>query len=96
VVVRFRAEAANDVLSARSWYEEQRVGLGNEFAMSLEHIVDLLSAHPDAFPEIASGYRRALLPRFPYALYYRVGTHFIDVIACLHTRRSPDRWRRKR
>jgi plasmid stabilization system protein ParE len=96
VVVRFRAEAATDVFSARSWYEEQRVGLGNEFVTSLEHIVDLVSRHPNAFPEIASGYRRTLLPRFPYALYYRVGPQFIEVIACLHTRRLPDRWRRKR
>ena len=48
---------------------------------------------PDAFPEIAVGMRRALLSRFPYALYYRFDSDVIDVMACLHTRQSPSRWR---
>jgi hypothetical protein len=40
--------------------------------------------------------RRALLGRFPYAVYYRLDSDIIDVIACLHTRRSPSRWRTRR
>jgi toxin ParE1/3/4 len=95
VIVRFRSEAAEDVLAARSWYEDQRRGLGDEFELSLERVIDLISKLPDAFPEIAAGHRRALLPRFPYALYYRVKGQNLDIVACLHTRRSPDRWRRK-
>ena len=96
MIVRFRAEAADDVVAARSWYEEQRRGLGDEFASSLDRTIELISKLPDAFPEIAAGHRRALLHRFPYALYYRVAGDTLDVVACLHTRRSPDRWRRKR
>ena len=85
MVVRFRSEAAEDVLTARLWYDGQRDGLGEEFVSHL----------PDAFPEIAVGHRRALLHRFPYALYYHVERDLLDVVACLHTRRSPDTWLRK-
>ena len=92
MTVRFRTEAVEDVFSARSWYDQQLAGLGDQFVAALEGVVQLISELPDAFPEIAVGHRRALLGRFPYALYYRVERDVIDIVACLHTRRSPERW----
>ena len=93
MIVRFRSEAASDVVLAKEWYDAQRPGLGDEFVQALERVIDLITYLPDAFPEIAVGLRRALLGRFPYAVYYRQDSETIDVIACLHTRRSPSRWR---
>ncbi len=78
---------------ARDWYEARSPGLGDSFVSALEQVVDLVAALPEAFPEIAVGLRRALLSRFPYALYYRLEGEVIDVVACLHTRQSPSRWR---
>jgi len=95
VTVRFLSEAATDVSLARDWYDARSAGLGDSFVRSLETTVDLIAALPEAFPEIASGLRRALLGRFPYALYYRLNGGGVDVIACLHTRQSPSRWRRR-
>ena len=69
--IRFRTEAASDVMSAREWYDAQRPGLGDDFVSALEHVIGLITELPEAFPEIAAGHRRALLGRFPYALYYR-------------------------
>ena len=78
---------------ARDWYDTQSPGLGEVFVSSLEQMIDLVTEVPEAFPEIAVGLRRALLSRFPYALYYRLDGEVIDVIACLHTRQSPSGWR---
>ncbi len=91
--VRFRAEAAADVSLAREWYEAKSPGLGDAFVASLEAVVDLVADLPEAFPEIGVGLRRALLSRFPYTLYYRFNGGGVEVIACLHTRQSPGRWR---
>ena len=52
-----------------------------------------MSELPQAFPEVAVGLRRALLGRFPYAFYYRLEGEVVDVVACLHTKQSPTRWR---
>jgi plasmid stabilization system protein ParE len=93
VTVRFRREATDDVSLARHWYDAQSRGLGASFLDSLEQLVGLVAELPGAFPEIASGLRRALFSRFPYALYDRLNGDVIDVIACLHTRQSPRRWR---
>jgi plasmid stabilization system protein ParE len=96
VKVRFRSEAAADVASAREWYDQERLGLGQEFGEALEHVVDLVADFPDAFPEIAPGLRRAILRRFPYSVYYRVSGDIIEVVACLHNSRSPDTWTARR
>lgn len=91
--VRFRLEAAEDVESARAWYEEQRAGLGIDFVESLEKAIELIVQFPTAFPQIAATYRRALLHRFPYALYYRLDGDVVEVLACLHNARAPEAWR---
>ena len=91
--VRFRLEAASDIASARDWYDQQRSGLGSDFVEALEEVVQLVSEFPDAFPEIATGLRRAILRRFPYCVYYRTAPDTVDVIACLHGSRSPHVWR---
>jgi plasmid stabilization system protein ParE len=93
VKVRFRREAASDVVLAREWYDEQRPGLGGEFVRSLEDTIDVIAEFPEAFPEIAVGHRRAILRRFPYFLYYRIDRDGVDVLACLHSSRSPTAWR---
>lgn len=90
--VRFRSEAESDVVLAREWYDARRLGLGDEFIQALERAIDLVSELPEAFPEIAVGLRRALLGRFPYAVYYHLNGDFVDIIACLHMRRSQSRW----
>ena len=78
--------------SAREWYDQERLGIGQEFVEALEHVVDLVAGFPNAFPEIAPGLRRAILRRFPYSVYYRLGEDIVEVVACLHSSRSPDTW----
>jgi len=90
VRVRFRREAVQDVVDARAWYDAEAGGLGDAFAASLENLIGVITEFPKAFPDIAAGRRRALLERFPYALYYRVDRDVIEVLACLHTSRAPD------
>jgi len=84
--------AAQDVEGARAWYDQRQGGLGGAFAASPEDVIELIVEFPEAFPEIAVSHRRALLHRFPYAVYYRVEGEVIDVLACLHTSRSSGTW----
>lgn len=88
--VVFRAEAAEDARLARDWHDDQRPGLGSEFVLEPQHLIDLIRDMPDAFPAVRDPIRRALLHRFPYAVYYRATENGIEVLACLHMRRSDD------
>lgn len=47
--VEFRKEALQDILSIISWYEDHRVGLGDEFFIALEKLKHQLEKNPYQF-----------------------------------------------
>ena len=65
----FRPQAEDDALEARAWYEARRAGLGKEFGMAVDELVSRIAANPLAFPLVHKETRRAVLSRFPYAIY---------------------------
>jgi plasmid stabilization system protein ParE len=88
-----RQAAEDDVEAAYRWYEEQSPGLGTEFLRSVEAGLALIERNPEAYQQVYRQARRALLRRFPYALFYVASPELIEVIGCIHTRRHPRRWR---
>ena len=90
-----RPQAELDVANAVRWYEEQRAGLGDEFVIELDSILRRAILRPLQFPQIKNDIRRALLRRFPYAVYFRVGEETMDLIAVLHQHRDPRIWERR-
>lgn len=93
MLVVFRTAATVDVEAAYEWYESQRRGLGSEFRSELSAAVELISGRPLVFPIVRRNIRRALLRRFPYALFYRVVGDEAVVEACIHGKRHPRAWR---
>lgn len=87
-----RPAAAADIDEAFLWYEGQRPGLGHEFLAAAQRLIDAVARHPLRYPIVRRDTRRALLRRFPYAVYFRVYGEVIVVVACMHGRRSPRRW----
>ena len=92
----FRPAAAADVEDAFLWYESQRSGLGDEFLDELSLVLCAIAEHPFRFPVLHRDTRRALLHRFPYALFYRVLDERIIIVACMHGKRNPAHWRIRR
>ena len=86
----FTVQASTDVQTAIEWYEAQRPGLGAEFLDVLGFVIAILPDFPLRGPLVFSNVRRLLLPRFPYAVYYRVQDDQIEIRGCLHQRRAPD------
>jgi plasmid stabilization system protein ParE len=91
VVARDEAEA--DIAEAALWYERRCAGLGNEFVHAVDSCFDLIARQPDAFPVIYRNARLGLLRKFPYLVVYRVFPEFITVVAVMHGRRHPRRWK---
>lgn len=51
-----------------------------------------LEQAPLLYTEVTPCVRRALLPRFPYGLFYAVRGDLVYVLAVLHDARNPSRW----
>jgi plasmid stabilization system protein ParE len=95
VTVRIRETAQRDIDEAARWYESQHLGLGNAFLDELLTTSTRISEAPLAFPEVGRSARRAMLRRFPFAIYYRLATDSAVVIAVMHGSRDPRRWRQR-
>ena len=67
-----RPAAAADIDDAFLWYEAQRPGLGHEFLAAADALINAIAEHPLRYPVIRRNTRRALLSRFPYAMYFRI------------------------
>ena len=87
-----RPAAAADIDEAYLWYEGQRTGLGHEFLAAAQTLIDAVAQYPLRYPVVRRDTRRALLRRFPYAVYFRTYDEVIVVVACMHGRRNPRRW----
>jgi toxin ParE1/3/4 len=63
-------EAVADVADGYAWYEKQELGLGEEFLACLEGAYALIAAYPLHYPVRFDSFRRILVRRFPYAVYF--------------------------
>ena len=90
--VILRPEAERDLLAARDWYDQQRAGLGDEFAAEVSVVSDRLAATPKLFGVIWEDVRACRVGRFPYVVYYRALAHCVEVLAVLHGSPDPSAW----
>jgi plasmid stabilization system protein ParE len=92
----FRAAAEHDINEARSWYGLRSASVERHFAGALATTLEIVVAHPLAFPQIERGIRRARVSTFPYVIYYLPKGDTIRVLAVVHTAQHPDTWKRRR
>jgi plasmid stabilization system protein ParE len=93
MIVRFTPDADTELAEARQWYAYQREDLDLEFMQSIDEALSRIVAHPSLYPVIHRTPRRAVVRRFPFAIFYEVAADEIQVIAVFHSRRDPERWR---
>ena len=88
----FRTSANEQLVAAKNWYDQQRHGLGDEFARSMESAINRVARNPFDAPAVYQDVRRVLLKRFPYSVFYIVTGNNLLVLSCLHTRREVVDW----
>jgi plasmid stabilization system protein ParE len=84
--------AIADILEARNWYETKRGGLGDDFRLCVERQIEAIQRHPELYPFAFGPYRRALVKRFPYGIFYEQTTDAIVVYSVFHCSRNPETW----
>ena len=85
-----------DVEAAFDWYQDERAGLGLEFLDELRAAYGRVAEGPLKYLELRSGIRRALLRRFPYAVYFAAEADIVVILAVLHAHRDPAEWQARR
>jgi plasmid stabilization system protein ParE len=84
--------AVSDLEAVVEWYDEQRDGLGAEFATAFLHALDKIGEQPLGYQRLHRNVCRYVMRRFSYVIYYQVEADRVLVEACMHGRRSPTAW----
>jgi len=91
----FAAEVEWDILEAYAWYEGRRSGLGEDFSTCVDACVQAICRHPEMYAVVYQDYRRALVRRFPYSVFYEYSQNAVTVYGVFHNSRNPEKWRRR-
>ena len=94
--LKFSGRALREIGEAHEWYQAQSPGLGEEFLAAIELQLRRLEQGPLLYVEIVGGVRRALLPRFPFGIFYAIRNDLVHVLAVIHNARDPRRWPRRK
>jgi plasmid stabilization system protein ParE len=90
-----RSEAEADIGDAYAWYEAQQPGLGDRFMEEMSHCLTDIERAPLRFPQVHAEARRALLRRFPYAVFYVPAKDHVAVVVAMHMARDPASWQER-
>jgi plasmid stabilization system protein ParE len=88
-------EAEQDMAEAYAWYEGRRPGLGEEFMSCVDAYIQALCRTPEMHGLFHDNYRRGLVRRFPYAVFYEYAEDTVTVYGVFHTSRDPQKWRER-
>ncbi len=88
-------EALQDVDEAYCWYEDRRPGLGEDFLSSVDACIQAICRTPELHAIAHEEFRRALVRRFPYAVFYEYTGEKVTVYCIFHTSQDPKKWRNR-
>lgn len=84
-------EANIEIIEAYLYYEEKRVGLGEEFLEHLDAYFDRITVNPKHFPQKRKPYREAFLKRFPFLVIYEITKRKVIVYSVFNTLQNPEK-----
>ena len=87
LIVRRMAEA--QLAEAYRWYEKRAPGLGGEFLRAFDAACAQIERQPAAHPIVFLDYRRKLLRKFPFGVFYVREGGYLVVAAVFHLARNP-------
>jgi plasmid stabilization system protein ParE len=93
--VLFTPAARAELVDAQDWYEVEAPGLGRRFRTEIDAVVQRMAVNPRQFPLVYKTLHRALVRKFPYALFFSVEDDTLMVVACFHGKRDPHQWQRR-
>ena len=89
-ILEITAHANLEIIEAYLYYEEKRLGLGEEFLEHLNVYFDRIITNPKHFPQKRKPYREAFIKRFPYLIIYEITNRKVIVYSIFNTWQNPE------
>ena len=88
-------QAELDIEGAYDWYENQSSGLGQEFLRNVEACLALIKRNPEIYSVVYRNFRRGLVRRFPFAIFYEREANDLVIYAVFHCSQDPVKWKKR-
>ncbi len=86
-------DAEAELIEAAQFYERRVPTLGAQFLDAADRAIGVIQEAPERWSIVEADVRHYLMPRFRYAIYYRVLPDHLRILAFKHHSRHPDYWR---
>lgn len=86
--LQYTDRAKGDVEIAFAWYEKQRRGLGFEFLDCVEVGIKGILVFPEMYEQAHQRFRRCLIRRFPFSVFYTIEETEIAIHAVFDNRQD--------
>ena len=83
-------EAADEIREAVDYLESRRRGSGDEFGEAVQDALGIVSKQPKAFAPYRTRFRKYVIKKFGYLIFYAEFDDRVWVIAVANGRRRPD------
>lgn len=93
--VIIRPEAEEDIKEAFQWYDKKHIELGKDFLHCVEEGIKKIRNNPQLYPIVYRNIRRILIRRFPFCIFFIETPDKLVILAVIHGRRNPKRWKER-
>jgi plasmid stabilization system protein ParE len=94
--VTFHPSARAELDASADFYETRLRGLGLRLLDAVEDTTRRIAELPDAGAPLGGGFRKRLVPGFPFSIVYRASEDEVYLVAIAHQHRRPGYWQRRR
>ena len=89
--LRFHPELHNDLIRNLKWYQNKDPSLANAFIELFYSSVQKITVNPLAYVKINEDYRRILMKKFPYTIYFYIENETVIVAGLFHVAQNPEK-----
>ncbi len=89
--LRYTQRAKDDIELAFAWYEKQRRGLGFDYLDCIELAIKSVIKNSKIYQKIYSKFRRCVIRRFPFSIFYTIEKDEIIVHSVFDNRQDPEK-----
>ena len=86
--IQLEEDALEDIRIGYRWYEDQLIGLGDEFKNSVHEAFKTIANSPNGYEHFGK-HRQYPMDRFPFIILYEVVNSTLYIDAVFHTSQDP-------
>jgi plasmid stabilization system protein ParE len=94
--VDYHALLEQDVQAGHDWISPHSLRTANALVDAIRDQIGRIVDHPESYPEVRYGVRRAVVLKYRFLVFFQVTTDSILIVGAVHGTRDVERWLHER